>query len=124
MRFSYLLSIASLLLAATVFAGQKAKPGPAKPVSYKQVKPIFDKNCGGCHEGKEPAHGLNMLSYGSIMKGDKEGKVVVAKNPTASRLSTFVHRTDQRRMPPPPEKMLTAAQLKLVDAWIKAGAKN
>jgi hypothetical protein len=56
------------------------------------------------------------------MKGDKEGKVVVAGKPAQSRLSKAIHWNGAASMPP--AGRLPAAEVAKIDAWIKAGAKK
>jgi hypothetical protein len=97
-----------------------AKPKmPPKP-TYASIAPIM-KNCSMCHQGTHPKHGLDLTTYASLMKGDKEGKVVVAGNPAGSRLSKAVHR--KGAAPMPPANPLPTGDVAKIDAWIKAGAK-
>src|SRR5690348_14668953 len=68
---------------------------------YKLIEPILKKNCVMCHMGAHPKHDLNLTSYASIMKGDKEGKVVVPGKVASSRLSKAVHRKGGASPMPP-----------------------
>jgi mono/diheme cytochrome c family protein len=85
------------------------------------VAPMVVKNCVGCHRGAHPKHGLDLTSYAMVIKGDKEGKVVIAGKPADSRLSKAIHRKGATPMPPP--KPLAPGDVAKIDAWIKAGAK-
>lgn len=124
MRTLLICGTALLMISATVIAvGQKSVRVVNAPVKYAAVKGMLNNRCGGCHGGKFPAHELNLTSYAAIMQGDGDGKVVIVKKANMSRLSKYVHRSDDKRMPPPPEKMLTAKELKLLDDWINGGAK-
>jgi hypothetical protein len=89
--------------------------------TYRDVAPIFKKSCVPCHSGKKPAHGLDLSSYASIMKGDKSGRVVTPGKPTASRLATVLYGKPQ---PMPPGDSLTAAQTAKIESWIRRGALN
>ena len=102
----------------------KKKPAPHKvaKVTFAQVATIAKRNCIGCHSGAHPKHGLDLTSYAMIMKGDKEGKVVVPKDAGSSRLSKSVHR--KGAAPMPPAGPLPASDVALIDAWIKAGAPS
>lgn len=102
--------------------GIQAKPKPPKGPTYSSVLPIF-KKCTGCHSGPSPKHGLDLTSYANIMKGDTEGKVVIAKNPGKSRLSQAIHHSPGAKAMPPGSS-LPAASIGQIDAWIKAGAKE
>jgi hypothetical protein len=95
--------------------------GKAIRVPYSTVAPIF-KNCAICHSGPHPKHFLNLTSYANVMKGDKEGKVVIPGSPVSSRLSMAVHRKGAAAMPP--NAALPPKDVAKIDAWIKAGAKE
>ncbi len=115
---------ATLLVAVaamSALAVPQRKPTPVTVSYAKTVKPILDRNCIGCHSGSTPAHHLDLTSYAKVMKGDHEGKVVVPKKVATSRLAIFIHRKDNRKMPP--SQSLSAAEQKAIDAWINAGAK-
>ncbi len=106
---------------AAIALGPKPSARAPKP-TYASIAGIIKNNCVGCHQGQTPKHGLNLSSYAMLMKGDKEGKVVVAGNPAASRLSKSVHR--KGAAPMPPMGPLPPADVAKIDAWIKAGAKK
>jgi hypothetical protein len=123
-RYSLALSvvaIASVSIAVGLSPQRKVAPKPAKKVSFATIAPIM-KSCSMCHQGAKPKHGLDLTSYANLMKGDKEGKVVVAGNPAQSRLSKAVHRKGAALMPP--MAPLPVADVAKIDAWIKAGAKS
>src|SRR4051812_31531879 len=101
--------------------GSKAHRPVAAPVTYKTVAPIFAANCVKCHQGARAAHGLDMSSYASIMKGDKESKVLKAGAPQKSRLALVLHGKPKLM---PPGHALAAADIAKIEAWIKAGAKQ
>jgi len=113
------LSFASLSLAIGRKKADKLKP--AAGVGYSTIAPII-KGCVGCHSGPRPKHGLDLTSYKNLMKGDKEGKVVIAGKPASSRLSKAVHRSGAAAMPP--GAPLPPASVAKIDAWIKGGAKG
>lgn len=124
MQKAALLSVSVFVFAGAAFGfqGKPAKKAPAKTKAptYASVAPIM-KSCEGCHHGERAAHGLDVSSYDSIMKGDKEGKVVVAGNPAKSRLATVLHGKPTLM---PPRMALPAAQIATIEAWIKGGAKK
>ncbi|HJP82748.1 MAG TPA: c-type cytochrome domain-containing protein [Fimbriimonadaceae bacterium] len=93
----------------------------AKPLSYKDVAPLFKANCVACHKGPRPAHGLDLTTYKKIMQGDSKGKVVVVGKPTISRLATVLHGKPQAM---PPGRDLRATETNKIEAWIRAGAKE
>ncbi len=90
-----------------------------KTLKYKDVKPIFAKSCLPCHSGSKPAHGLNLTTYQSILKGDGEGPVIKKKSSRKSRLARVLHGSPQL-MPPGGE--LPPASIQKIERWIDAGA--
>jgi hypothetical protein len=96
------------------------KFAPKHVVVYRDVAKTLTNVCGKCHKGAKAADGLNLTNYASIMRGDKEGKVVISGNPSKSRLITVLHGKPALM---PPGGALPNAQTAQLTAWIKAGAK-
>src|SRR5262245_18745445 len=92
MRSSRLLAAAipglvSVLVSAHTNAAEpEAKP--AGPVSYyKDVRPIFQQNCQGCHQPAKAQGGYIMVERADLLKsGDLEKPGVVPGMPKASFL--------------------------------------
>jgi hypothetical protein len=96
----------------------------------KDIKPIFDKSCMPCHKGEKPKGKLNLETLEGVMKGGKDGKVVVAgKIADSPLLFAVAHIGDDQDefMPPLHNKRniepLTADQVGVIRAWIEQGAK-
>jgi len=88
---------------------------------YASVAPIL-KKCTPCHSGPHPKHSLDLTTYANVMKGDKEGKVVIPGKPKDSRLSEAVrHAKGATAMPP--GGTLPPADVAKIDNWIKFGAR-
>ena len=112
--------------------------GCSREVSYQSdVAPILAKNCVACHGGSGEGvtkTGLDLESYGGLMRGTKLGPVVVPGNSTGSTLFRVIdHDTDPTIHMPPhvrealPEgrgKTLSPGHVELVREWIDQGAKN
>ena len=101
-----------------------------KKVSYsKEIAPILQKYCYECHlEGGQgqQASGLDMSSYGSLMKGTKFGPVIKAGDSLSSTLVILVDgRADPSiKMPHGNRQGLTKDEIKTLRAWIDQGAMN
>ena len=95
----------------------------------KDIQPIFEKSCVKCHSGEKPKAKLNLQSAAGVLKGSKEGAVIVAGNSAKSPLVYSVaHVGDpDDYMPPLKNKAgigpLDTAQVSLIRAWIDQGAK-
>jgi mono/diheme cytochrome c family protein len=94
----------------------------ATAVTYAQVAPIFEKSCINCHGVKATKGDVNLTSYAAAMKGGEHGPIIVAGKPEESSIVSFIRGKVKPRMPmggaPLPED-----QIKLIEDWIRAGAK-
>jgi len=87
------------------------------------VKPILDKKCVSCHGGKKQKGKLRLDTEAYIVKGGKQGSIVVnqnGKNELIHRISLPVDHEDH--MPPREKEQLTNLEVELLSDWIKAGA--
>lgn len=91
-----------------------------EPLFSKDIKPMFETSCVGCHGGLKTSKGLDLKTYASLMAGSQNGAVVTAGDPDNSKLVQLIL---AGKMPKKGPK-LTAEQLKLITGWIKAGAKD
>ena len=111
----------SLALGVQKTLKQVVLPHPA----YAGVAPIFKQNCVGCHSGPHPKNGLDLSTYASMMKGDKDGKAIVPGKPDVSRLSLAIHHKLKKPSDSmPPGRTLSAGDIAKIDAWIRSGAKE
>jgi mono/diheme cytochrome c family protein len=101
-----------------------------KDVTYeKDIKPMFDKACTGCHGPEKAKAKLRLDSLAAILKGGEDGKVVEAGRSADSMLvQNIAHLGDPDDYMPPPKnkagiKQLTPEQIGLIRAWIDQGAK-
>jgi len=104
-------------------AAAETKPAAAGQagVSYaKDVQPIFNDNCAGCHGG---AGGLTLTSYDSLMAGGAKGPVIVAGSPDTSELYKRITGQSQPSMPRGGAP-LSQDKIDLIAKWIKEGAAN
>lgn len=98
-----------------------ATPGGSAEVSYsREIQPILDRDCVGCHGGQA---GLFMDSYDNLMAGSAGGKVVIAGDPDGSLLVRSI-RGDGRSRMPPGGAGLTSSEIQLLVTWIAEGAPN
>jgi mono/diheme cytochrome c family protein len=88
------------------------------------VKPIMASTCVSCHGEKKQKKRLRLDSLAAIMKGGKDGAVVV---PGHVDKSDFIDRitldlNDDDHMPPKGKPQLTDKQILILEWWVKAGA--
>jgi mono/diheme cytochrome c family protein len=88
------------------------------------VKPIMASTCVSCHGEQKQKKKLRLDSLAAIMKGGKDGAVVVPGNVDKSDLIDRItlDLNDDDRMPPKGRRQLTDKQIQLLEWWVKAGA--
>ena len=85
------------------------------------MQPILEQSCVKCHGGSDGVKGgLSLKSHADLMKGGKDGQVVV---PGDAANSMMVQSIVEGKMPKRGTK-LSQAQIDTISAWVTAGAKN
>jgi hypothetical protein len=90
----------------------------------KHIDPILDANCVSCHGASKTKGSLRLDSYALLMKGGKDGAVIVPGKPEASLLLTRVTLpADHKKfMPADGKPPLKAEEIAWLRAWIQQGA--
>jgi len=97
-------------------------PAATGGADYAAVQAVFTAKCAGCHGATNPKAGISLTDHDAVMKGGKEGPVIVAGDPDGSLLVKAIKGAPgAKKMPPGPP--LDPAQVKTVEDWVKAGAK-
>jgi mono/diheme cytochrome c family protein len=114
--------------ATPTVADSKLPPASTKTgVTYAtDIKPIFDASCIKCHGAKKPGRGIVLTNLASVLKGGKDGPIIVVGDSTKGDLiMTVAHIGDPQSFMPKGKnaKPLTADQIGLIRAWIDQGAK-
>ncbi|HLY40347.1 MAG TPA: c-type cytochrome domain-containing protein [Terracidiphilus sp.] len=121
------IAIAAVLVLVGAGGGEtprapRTSAAPA-PSFAKDVAPILQKNCIGCHSSNAHKGGLTLDSYESLMKGGKHGEAIIAHDANASRLVQMIEGKLDPQMPLYGNP-LPAADIKSIRSWINAGAKG
>lgn len=125
------LSVLALFISASVLvAADDPKANPRQATYTKEIKPMMDQSCIGCHgkDGKKPKGGFNATTLEGLEKGGKEdGKGITWGDPEKSSLYRLSYlgataRDEEHAMPPKKSKSepLTTEQLAKLKAWILA----
>jgi len=110
----------------------KLPPASTKTgVTYAtDIKPILDNSCVKCHSGDKAKERLKLDTLEGVMKGSKDGKVVIPGDSAKSAVvQSIAHANpdDREWMPPLHNRAniqpLTTEQIGLIRAWIDQGAK-
>lgn len=87
------------------------------------VAPIFKKKCISCHNSNKKKGGLSLEGIKAILKGGKNGAVLLASNNIESPLlqRILLDPSDKEAMPPKGKAIMTKDEIKLVTYWIDNG---
>lgn len=116
-------------------AGESPKPAiepasvaaaatPADPVFTRDILPIFQRSCVGCHGGEQPKGGLSVETVAALLRGGQSGEpAIVPGEPDASPLLRFVRdQVEDLEMPPVARRTkypaLTQDEITRVSEWI------
>jgi len=88
----------------------------ADPSYFRDVRPILQRNCQGCHQPNLKSSELDLTSFESLSKGGKHG-------PGAGVIVKYLTGEIKPQMPlgQPP---LDSADIETVRGWVAAGAKD
>jgi len=94
-------------------------------VTQHDVIPTLWLRCAGCHGRQHQDGGLDLRSKASILKGGKSGPALVPGDPENSLILKRIHAEEM----PPRKRLIEASvkpmeegEIKLLTAWIEAGA--
>ncbi len=121
-----LCAVAAALFAFLVLtAGPAQAQPPAKPVSFlDDVAPILKENCFACHDARKKSGKFDMTTFEKLLAGGAGGEPIVPGKPQESDLHQLIVSTDEHRMPPRDKgEAVPAAKAKIIEQWIKEGAK-
>lgn len=100
--------------------------GGVGPDSFyaQHIDTVFEAKCVACHGGGTQKAELRLDSYSYVMRGGKDGVVIVPGKPDASLLLARVTMApgDQHFMPAEGRTPLTPDEISSIREWIKAGA--
>jgi hypothetical protein len=97
---------------------------PAAPVSYyKDIRPILQRSCQGCHQPATKSGGLLLTTYDALMGGGDKGKVLLPSQPGKSLLIAYLTGEAKPQMPFGGSP-LPAEEIDLFRRWIAEGARD
>lgn len=92
----------------------EAAVSPANSSAFKDVQALFNRTCMPCHSSRSASGGFDLTHYEGIKAG---------VTPNNADASLIVRDIRSGRMPKNKQK-LAADDIKLVENWVMAGAKN
>lgn len=124
------LGLSFFALAVDIDVSKLPPPSDRQDVTFeKDIKPLFDKSCVGCHGVEKPKGKLRLDSLEATLKGGVDGKVLEpGKSASSFLVANIAFLGDEDDFMPPPKDVakypkFTPEQVGLVRAWIDQGAK-
>jgi WD40 repeat protein/mono/diheme cytochrome c family protein len=98
---------------------------PAAVSYYRDVRPIFQANCQGCHQPAKAGGSLELTAFKSLLTtGDSGSPAVVPGKPEESYLIEQITPTDGEAAMPQGKKPLSEHEIALIRRWIEQGAHD
>ncbi len=102
-------SIAAVLGLGTALSG-------AEPGYFRDVRPILQRQCQGCHQPNLKSSGLDLTTFEGLQAGGKRG-------PAPALLVQYLKGELKPQMPLG-QPGLPAEQIRIIEQWVAAGAKD
>jgi mono/diheme cytochrome c family protein len=115
----------TLCCVATLLLVESAYAEPASVSYFKQIRPLFQTHCQGCHQPAKQGGDYVMTSHAALLKGGESGApAIIPGKPEESELLKQIQPNDkgEAAMPKGKEKPLASTEIDMIKQWIAAGA--
>jgi WD40 repeat protein len=119
--------LVAIVAVGVLQAGARAqeKPAAAEVSYFKQIRPIFQANCQGCHQPAKRGGEYVMTAFDQLLKGGESAEAaIVAGQPDKSALVSQISPKDGKAAMPKEKPPLSQTHIDLVRTWIAQGAKD
>ncbi len=127
-RFSVFASLVlgSLVAGSPATLAADAPAGATAAISYyKQIRPIFQANCQGCHQPAKASGKYVMTDFVKLLAGGESGSAAIVPGKLDdSHLVAMITPVDGKADMPKDRPALAPGSVELIKAWIAAGAPN
>src|SRR6267154_1914543 len=101
-----------------------AKSAP-KVSYYREIRPILQANCQGCHQPAKTKGGYMMTEFKRLLAGgDSEGAAIVPDHPEKSAILKMVTPQDGEVRMPKGKTPLMETEVALINSWIQQVAED
>jgi mono/diheme cytochrome c family protein len=102
-----------------------AKATSETPSYYKDVRPILQAHCQGCHQPAKPGGQYVMTEFARMVAGGESTEAaIVPGKPDASQLVTMITPSDGEAEMPKGKPPLSQVEIDVIRNWIEAGAED
>ncbi|MBX3443951.1 MAG: DUF1553 domain-containing protein [Planctomyces sp.] len=118
-----LTAVSLLAVAPALRADDAEAPAGAAVSYYRQIRPILQAHCQGCHQPAKPSGDFVMTSADRLYKGGESGSTaIVPGKPDESHLLAEITPVDGAASMPQGKPPLADAEIQLIRQWISEGA--
>ena len=115
--------VATMLIAILPFASMLLAGDAESAIDFdRDIRPIFQQHCIGCHGGVRQQGDLSLLDGGSLKATASKQEVIVAGKPEQSELIRRVTSSNADERMPAGKPPLSDQQIEKLKRWIQAGA--
>ena len=93
------------------------------PQFAEDVQPLLSARCADCHGATDPAAGLDVTSWASLVEGSDAGEALIAYDPDNSLMIELMTKLPAEH-PAYAAHQLRASEVEFLRRWIAQGAKN
>ncbi|MFN9415587.1 MAG: c-type cytochrome domain-containing protein, partial [Pirellula sp.] len=125
-HWRWLVSLGLIVATTCLLDGRFAIADSGATVSFsKDIYPILQANCMGCHQPAKTQGGYLMTDFESLLaKGESGNPAIVPGKSSESYLIHEIVPVDGKAEMPKNGKPLHASEIELIQRWIDQGAKN
>lgn len=116
--------LSNFLWLVSLFVGIQAHSRAGETSFVREIKPLLQKYCGGCHNEADREGDFSVASFEAIAKGTPDRSVLKPGDADSSLMINLVKGNGKPRMPPEDEPQPTLAEIAKLESWIASGAKN
>src|SRR5947207_2150676 len=121
--FSLFLGLATVAAAAAENPGTNSNP--PKVSYYRDIRPVLQANCQGCHQPAKAKGGYVMTEFKRFVAGgDNEGTAVVPGHTDQSSILKMIRPKDGEVRMPKGKTPLIESEVALISTWIQQGAED
>jgi WD40 repeat protein/mono/diheme cytochrome c family protein len=125
MKLLRLLGVFLFLVSSSVTARADDPAAPASISYYKQIRPVFQAHCQGCHQPAKASGKYVMTDFAKLLAGGESSTAaIVAGKPGESHLVEMIASVDGKADMPKDRPALSLASVELIKAWISQGATD